>query len=151
AGVAFLSSTGEIEVVSDQLTEYFGRPLKELKDWPQSDLVHPDDLARVIDAFQHSIEKGEAADNEQRLRRFDGAYRWINVRRAPVRDASGRILGWCALHVDIDERKRAEEALKQSEVNLRKTIDTIPALAWSARPDGAAELFNQHYIDYVGV
>src|SRR5262249_60018132 len=56
------------------------------------------------------------------------------------------------------EHKRTEEALQQSEGRvgaaqreLLFTIDTIPALAWSARLDGSAELFNQHYIDYVGL
>ena len=51
----------------------------------------------------------------------------------------------------IDERKRAEDALRASERNLRLFIDTIPALAWSARPDGSAEFFNQHYLDFVGL
>jgi PAS domain S-box-containing protein len=111
AGIAFLSPTGEIEVVSDQLIEYFGKPLEELKDWVNGDVVHPDDLPRVIDAFQDSIARGDGADNEQRLRRFDGTYRWIKVSRAPVRDAGGQLLGWCALHLDIDERKRAETHL----------------------------------------
>ena len=55
------------------------------------------------------------------------------------------------LLTDIDERKRAEEALAASEGNLKLTIDTIPALAWSARPDGSAEFFNQHYLDFIGL
>ena len=53
--------------------------------------------------------------------------------------------------IDIDERKRAEEALAASERNLKLIIDTIPALAWSARPDGSAEFFNQHYLDFIGL
>jgi PAS domain S-box-containing protein len=52
---------------------------------------------------------------------------------------------------DIAERKRAEEALAASGRNLKLTIDTIPALAWSARPDGSTEFFNQHYLDFVGL
>ena len=58
---------------------------------------------------------------------------------------------WYALHIDIDEQKRAEEALAASERNLKLIVDTIPALAWSARPDGTAEFFNQHYLDYMGL
>lgn len=52
---------------------------------------------------------------------------------------------------DIDERKRAEDALRASERKLKLIIDTIPALAWSARPDGSADFFNQHYLDFVGL
>jgi PAS domain S-box-containing protein len=52
---------------------------------------------------------------------------------------------------DIDDRKRAEEALWASERNLALIINTIPALAWSALPDGSAEFFNRHYLDYLGL
>jgi PAS domain-containing protein len=48
------------------------------------------------------------------------------------------------------DRKRAENAFRASEHNLKLIIDTIPALAWSARPDGSAEFFNQHYLDFIG-
>jgi PAS domain S-box-containing protein len=50
----------------------------------------------------------------------------------------------------VDERKRAEAATHANEHNLKLIIDTIPALAWSARPDGSAEFFNQHYLDFIG-
>ena len=86
--------------------------------------------------------------------RFLGAdekYRWFHVRGLPVRDTNGRIVRWYALHIDIDDRKRAEETLRESERNFKLMIDTIPALVWSARPDGSAEFFSQHYLDYVGL
>jgi PAS domain S-box-containing protein len=53
--------------------------------------------------------------------------------------------------IDIDERKRAEDALAASERNLQIIIDTIPALAWSARLDGTADFFNQHFLDFIGL
>jgi PAS domain S-box-containing protein len=55
------------------------------------------------------------------------------------------------LLTDVDDRKRAEDGLRESERNLKLIIDTIPALAWSARPDGSADFFNQHYFDYMGL
>jgi PAS domain S-box-containing protein len=56
-----------------------------------------------------------------------------------------------ALRKEVAERRRTEEALREAESNSRLIIDTIPALAWSARPDGNAEFFNQHYLDFVGL
>ena len=75
----------------------------------------------------------------------------VQVRGLPLRDATARIARWYVLLTDIDERKRAEDALRASERNLKLIIDTIPALAWSARPDGSAEFFNQHYLDFMGL
>ena len=75
----------------------------------------------------------------------------LQSRGFPLRDTNGHIVRWYNLLIDIDERKRAEEALAASERNLKLIIDTIPALAWSARPDGSAEFFNQHYLDFIGL
>jgi PAS domain S-box-containing protein len=86
-----------------------------------------------------------------RSRGGDGVYRWLQSRALPLRDSNGQIVRWYNLLVDIDERKRAEEALAASERNLRLIIDTIPALVWSARPDGGAEFFNRHYQDFAGL
>jgi PAS domain S-box-containing protein len=53
--------------------------------------------------------------------------------------------------IDIEVRKRAGEEQTPREPELGLIIDTIPALAWSARPDGSAEFFNQQYLAYVGL
>src|SRR5262249_17802862 len=101
--------------------------------------------------FAQAIAAGDPYDFEARIRRFDGAYRWCQVRGLPLRDAAARIVRWFVVLTDIDERKRAEDALRASERNLKLIIDTIPALAWSARPDGTADFFNQHYLDFIGL
>ena len=129
----------------------FGQTLEELRQWGTNDTVHPDDLPQVIEVFSRSLASGTPYEIVQRFRRSDGIYRWFANRGFPVPDAHGRIVRWCVLLTDIDERKRAEEALAASEGNLKLTIDTIPALAWSARPDGSAEFFNQHYLDFIGL
>ena len=130
---------------------YFGRTADELKRTGLAGLVHPDDLQNVRETALRSTTTGEPYDAEQRFLGADGKYRWFHVRGLPLRDANGQIVRWYALHIDIDDQKRAEEALAESERNLKLIINTIPALAWSARPDGTAEFFNQHYLDYVGL
>jgi len=149
--VALLTSAGEVEFVNRQIIEYTGRTLEELKQWGRDDTVHAEDLPHVVQAFTQSIASGTPYEIAQRLRRSDGTYRWFQNSGFPLRDATGHILRWCVLLTDIDERKRAEDALAASERSLKLIIDTIPALAWSARPDGSAEFFNQHYLDFIGL
>ena len=149
--VAFLTPAGEVEFVNRQILEYTGRSLEQMKHWGTDDTVHPADLPRVVQAFSEAIVSGKPYEIVQRLRRSDGAYLWFQNNGFPLRDASGLIVRWCVLLTDVDERKRAEEALAASEWNLKLTVDTIPALAWSARPDGSAEFFNQHFLDFMGV
>ena len=148
--VGLLSATGSVEVVNRQLSEYFGQTLEELRQWGTNGSVHPEDLPHVVEVFTRSIESGSPYNIVQRFRRSDGAYRWFENSGFPFRDAEGRIVRWCVLLTDIDERKRAEDALKRSERELKLIIDTVPALAWSARPDGTADFFNQHYLDFIG-
>jgi PAS domain S-box-containing protein len=149
--VAILTPAGEVDVVNDQLVEYCGQPLGAMKQWATNGTVHSEDLPHVGQVFTQAITAGEPYDFEARIRRFDGVYRWFQVRGRPLRDAGRHITRWHVLLTDIDDRKRAEDALRASEWNLKLSIDTIPALAWSARPDGRADFFNQHYVDFIGL
>jgi len=130
--VVLLTPAGEVELVNPQLVEYCGRTLEELRHWGTSDTVHAEDLPRVAQIFAQSITSGNPYDFETRLRRFDGVYRWFQARGLPVRDTDGRILRWCSLLTDIDERKRAEDALKRSEAFLAEgqSLSRIGSLSW---------------------
>jgi PAS domain S-box-containing protein len=108
--VSLLSATGYVEVVNRQLLEYFGQTLEELRHWGTNGTVHPDDLPHVAEVFTRSIKSGSPYNILQRFRRSDGVYRWFENRGFPLRDATGRIVRWCVLLTDVDERKRAEEA-----------------------------------------
>jgi PAS domain S-box-containing protein len=146
-----MSPAGEVDRFNPQILEYFGKTPEQLKGWATSDAVHPDDVPRVVAAFTHSITTGTPYDIEHRCRRADGVYRWFQARALPVRDTANRITGWYVLLTDIDDRKRAEEALRASERDLSAIINTIPMLAWSARPDGFCDFLNQRWLDFTGL
>ena len=115
APVAVMTPSGEVETVNKASLEYFGKTLEDLKKWDSSDAVHPDDLFQAIEIWMEAIHTGQPYDVKQRLRRFDGVYRWFEVRGFPLRGPDGRILNWCVLLTDIDDRQRAEEALRASQ------------------------------------
>ena len=123
--VATLSAEGEIELVNRQTLDYFGKTLEELKNWASNGAVHPDDAARMSDAWTRAIETGEPLDLESRSRRADGVYRWFQVRWRPQRDAEGRIVRWYTLVTDIDERKRAEDELEKAFEEIKRLKDRL--------------------------
>jgi PAS domain S-box-containing protein len=107
-----MTAEGENEFVNQQVLDYFGKSHEELNNWATSDVVHSDDLPRVIAAFASSIETGQPYDTEHRIRRADGVYRCFQVRALPLRNTEGRIVRWYVLSTDIDERKQAEDRLQ---------------------------------------
>lgn len=148
--VCTLNADGEVEFLNRQVLEYFGKTNEDLKNWDTSDAVHPDDLPRVIEAWRHSVETGQMYDIELRQRRADGVYRWFQSRALPTRDAEGRTTGWYMLLTDVDDRKRAEDALRSNEQNLRLIVDTIPGFVSTANAAGEVELVNRQVLEYFG-
>jgi PAS domain S-box-containing protein len=144
------SPDGTPEIVNRPFLQYLGMTAEEIGRWRTSDLVHPEDLAYVTEAFDNGISNGQIWDVEFRLRRFDGIYRWFQARWVPVRDSEGRILHWNALTTDIDDRKRAEETLRAAEFSLRQTINTIPGLISRISTVGEVEAANPQLLAYFG-
>jgi formate hydrogenlyase transcriptional activator len=145
-----LTAAGELEFVNQQNLDYFGKTLEELRGWASSDVFHPDDLPRAIDAWKHTLETGQPDEIECRLRRADGIYRWFQLRCLPLRDSEGRIIRWMSLHTDIDDRKSAEESLRASEQDLRMIVDSIPGLVATTSARGEPQLFNRQLLEYFG-
>jgi PAS domain S-box-containing protein len=149
--VATTGAMGEVEFLNRQTLEYFGKTTEELKDWALIDAVHSDDLPRVIEARKKSVETGQIYEVEHRCRRADGVYRWFQVRGLPARSVEGTITAWYLLLTDIDDRKKAEEALQSSERNLNLMINAIPAVIGVMRADGTPLYGNQGVTDYTGL
>ena len=116
--VASLTPAGEVEVVNDQLVDYCGQGLEAMRQWGTNGTVHPEDVPRVAGIFGPAIASGQPYELEARIRRFDGAYRWFQVRGLPLRDTRGQVVRWYSLLSDVDDRKRAE-------VELRRAYDSF--------------------------
>jgi len=149
--VVTMTAGGEVEFVNRQTLEYFGKTNEELKNWALIDVVHPDDLPRVIEARIKSFDRGQIYEVEHRCRRADGVYRWFQVRGLPVRNAEGTITAWYLLLTDIDDRKKAEEALRASERNLNLMINAIPTYIHVLRTDGSVMYVNPAVLHYTGL
>jgi PAS domain S-box-containing protein len=142
---------GYCDFLSDRWLDYAGFTAQQAQGWNWSSVIHPDDAPGLIDYWQGQLANGLPVDVEARMRRFDGVYRWFLFRANPLRDAEGRIVKWYGTNVDIDDRKKADDALRASEHDLRLIINTIPMLAWSTRPDGFCDFVNRRWIEFTGI
>lgn len=126
--------------------------------------IHPEDRDLVQQTLDRVIETKADFDLEHRLLMQNGSVKHLHVlARAlttpsgdlefvgAVTDVTEQVKTQTALEKALQEIKRRNEALRGSEQSLNLIINTIPALVWSARPDGSAEFFNQHYLEYVGL
>jgi PAS domain S-box-containing protein len=80
--------------------------------------IHPDNLPRILDTYREALNSGKPFEVEGRFRRFDGEFRWFLFRGSPLRDRSGNVAKWYGTNTDLEERKRAEDALRASEACL---------------------------------
>jgi PAS domain S-box-containing protein len=102
--------------------------------------------ALAFEASSHESPVLRCARSDRELREQDRS--WQTIDEAQQREVLLKT-SWndpCG----VDARHRAEEATRANERKLKLIIDTIPALVWSARPDGSAEFFSQHYLDFIG-
>ena len=113
-----LQADGAVDFVNQRWMDYTGLSLQEEIEDPTRP-VHPDDLPRVMKKWRADLAAGEPSEDEIRLRRADGEYRWFLVRTAPLRDERGNVVKWFGVSIDIEDSRRAEEALRSSEREQR--------------------------------
>ena len=141
---------GPNEFLNKGWHEYTGLSPEQSHGWGWQAAFHPDELAALMERWMKMLTSGEPDEIEARLRRHDGVYRWFLIRAEPFRDESGNIVRWYGTSTDIDDRKKAEEALQSNERHLSLMINTIPALIHTGRPDGYLDYFNQQWREYLG-
>jgi PAS domain S-box-containing protein len=142
---------GGAAYLSQQWLDYTGLTEDQALGWRWFVRVHQDDLARLTEYWRSRLASGAPGEVEARLLRTDGQHRWCVFRAAPLRDASGRITGWCGSTVDNDDQYRARQASATEERDLRLILDTIPALVSTATPAGDIDFANGRMLDYFGL
>src|ERR1700730_9193472 len=136
---------GRIDFLNQRWCEYSGLSVAEAlsvdeaygQGWQTA--IHPEDLPELLERWRSILASGEPREMEARLRRFDGEYRWFLFRTCPLVDTSGQVVKWCGMNTDIQDRTRAEEALRARERRFRMIVDGLPALLTLSTPTGDLE------------
>jgi PAS domain S-box-containing protein len=109
---------GSADFFNGRWLAYAGLTADQAQGWGWTVAVHPDDLNALVDYWRKIMVSGQSGEVEARLRRFDGVYRWFLFRATASLDDNGRVVKWYGTNTDIEERKRAEQALRRSEAYL---------------------------------
>ena len=125
-----LRPDGVVDFLNQRWIDYAGLSLEQYVEEPTRP-VHPEDIPRVMGKWLANIVAGEPNEDEIRLRRADGEYRWFLVRNAPLRDEQGNVVKWYGASIDIEDRKRAEEKLRQSESQLAEAQHLARVGSWN--------------------
>jgi PAS domain S-box-containing protein len=113
---------GAVDFVNKRWLEYTGLSFEEEIEEPNR-VVHPEDLPRVMEKWLADMAAGKPSEDEMRLRRADGEYRWFLVRTVPLRDVQGNLVKWYGVSIDIEDRKQAEEELRRLSGQLLRSQD----------------------------
>jgi PAS domain S-box-containing protein len=149
--VASYSPDARRDFVNAAWKHYTGLSDEAARGTEWSVVAHPDDTPGGNEMWRDALATGEPWHTEERVRRADGQYRWFSIDRVAARDDNGKIIKWYGTAYDIEDRKRAEEALRESEYKLRQIIETVPGFLWSGDPAGEPTHINQHMVDYSGM
>ena len=147
------TADGSLEFCNQHWQSYTGIiPGKFPQAAPVLELCHPLDLPTVVATRTKGIKAGESYEFECRLRRFDSIYRWHLARLVPVKDAGGQVVQWAGIGIDIDDRKRAEESLAESDRRFRFLAESLPHLIWNVDSAGEIRFTNQQkWLEYLGM
>ena len=109
---------GSVDFINQRLLESTGRPIETLLGSGWQTIVHPDDRARYVAQWKSALAAGEPLEIELRVCTAQRDYRWLLVRNVPLRDGRGEIVKWYGTGIDIEDRKRAEDALRKAQGDL---------------------------------
>jgi PAS domain S-box-containing protein len=137
---------GSPDFLNQPALDYTGLALDQAETgWPRA--FHPDDKRGMLVKWSAIRESGMPGELEARLRRHDGEYRWFLFRAEPLRDELGNIVKWYGSSTDIEDLKRTEVALRESEQRFRDYAETASDWFWEAGPDHRVTRISEHVSD----
>ena len=136
--------------VNSRFAEYCGMPPEQIAGTGWHAATHPDDLERHNAKWLACVASGERLEDEVRFRRADGQYRWHLQRGVPLRDDAGRVVKWYGVLTDIEDRRRAEDTIREQEAELRQMLDFAPELIVVFGPNFQRLYANRAALDYAG-
>ncbi|MCU1258549.1 MAG: sigma54 specific transcriptional regulator, Fis family, partial [Bryobacterales bacterium] len=118
-----IGADGQYLYANQALLEYTGLTKEEVRSGSFRAVFHPGDSERLQDERDAAISRGVPFEYERRVRHRDGQYRWLLVQYSPLLDERGEVIRWYATGTDIEDRKQAEERMRNENIALREEIE----------------------------
>jgi PAS domain S-box-containing protein len=144
------NANGEVLEDIPSFRRFTGQTYEEVKGWGWSKALHPDDLERTTRIWEEATRTKSKYEAEYRLRRHDGAYRYFMARGVPVFNEDGGIREWVGTCIDITERKKADQVLKESEEKYRSLVELAPDGILAVNAEGIVTSANRSFLRLVG-
>ncbi len=144
-------AAGNSTYFSTSWLAFTGRSLEQEQGKGSREGIHPDDLnSRFVDVYEAAFAARRPFQTEYRLRRADGEFRWVLETATPRFTSAGEFAGFIGTAIDITDRRRAEEALRESEERFRLMADAAPVLIWLDDASALCTYFNKPWLDFTG-
>ncbi|WP_207456358.1 hybrid sensor histidine kinase/response regulator [Azospirillum sp. SYSU D00513] len=148
--ISYVDTDRVYRFINRSYESWFGRPAAEILDHPVREVLGEAAYGYRAVFFDRAF-AGEHLAFDAPLPYRDGQWRQAQIEYIPRRRADGAVDGVFVLAVDIEERKRAEAALAESDARFRAITDSIDQMIWSARPDGFHDYYNRRWYEYTGM
>jgi PAS domain S-box-containing protein len=149
---------GYLDFFNRTWLDFVGQPLKSLLGWKWTSWIHPEDVETFVQKWRESIATGERFEGAARVRRADGEYRWMLHHKLALRARDGGILKWHGSSIDIEDRTRAEEALRKSARELQRSEFYLAEAqrlgqigSWVFDPTGAFDYWSRELFHIYGL
>jgi PAS domain S-box-containing protein len=150
--ILVMRADGSVLYANQAVLDYTGLTQEDMrKEGSRARVIHPEDFERLSEVRRMGFAGTVPFEYEQRVLRKDGKYRWFLFRFNPLLDEQGKVDRWYVAAIDIDDRKKAEEALQSNERNLSLTLNSISTFIAVCAPDGTILSVNQAALDYHGI
>src|SRR5690242_11130059 len=122
---------GSTEYFNQQGRDYTGLTVEQTSGWGWLDVIHPDDVRRTREAWVEATETGRRYEIDYRVRRFDGAYRWMTARALPMR-IDGATVRWVGTWTDIEDQRRSKDHLRRAQRDSAEALTLLETLQSTA-------------------
>jgi PAS domain S-box-containing protein len=149
-GIWLTDATGYCTYTSPSFLELVDMSMEQVQKFGWMNRLPLDDVKQTTDHWLRCVHIGEDFEREHRFRAKDGSYRNVLAIGRPVKNDDGKITGWVGFNLDITERKKAEEALRDSEARLRRFYESGMIGVFYYNLDGSVIDANNTFLEIIG-